>query len=401
MSILPKKQGRRGVSLIWALTVLSALVVMASLTVDFGRVQIAKTQLREAADAASRAGAAQLGNTTNVQDAAYQMATSNTCLGTPVDLIKTTDVELGKWDPTARNFTILTGSSQAHADSVRVTCYRTTARQNAIPLMFGGLIGKTTCDVKASSIATLKPVGYGLVGINYIKMAGNSTASYWSATGVIGGNQGNIASNGSVTSTGNAKINGSVWVMPGATVTGITANAIRTLAQPVSYANGNPSPYSLTYNNNNLIPSGFLSAGPNFTTKTGQKVTVPGGYFVLNNFTTAAGSIVTFNGPATIYYFGTFSMGSTTNTSSNIPKNLTIVAIPNPTTGKPPGTLSITGGSNLYANIYAPQSDITIGGNGAIYGQIVGKSVTMSGTAAVYYDMNLATPGSSAINLVK
>ena len=38
------------------------------------------------------------------------------------------------------------------------------------------------------------------------------------------------------------------------------------------------------------------------------------------------------------------SPGSTTNTSSNVPKNLTIVAIPNPTTGKPPGTLSITGG---------------------------------------------------------
>src|SRR5205823_11141817 len=144
---------------------------------------------------------------------------------------------------------------------------------------------------------------------------------------------------------------GSLWLLPGATVSGISANSVRTLAQPLSYANGDPSPYTLTYNDNGLIPKGFLTAGPIFTAKTGQKVSIPGGHFVLQNFSSASGSIITFTGPATIYYFGTFNMQSTTNTSSNIPKNLTIVAIPNPTTGKAPGTLSINGGSNLYANI--------------------------------------------------
>src|SRR4051794_2189177 len=158
---------RRGLSLIWAMSVMSALVVMASLTVDFGRVQIAKTQLREAADAAARAGIAQLGNVANVQDAVYTVGAQNVCLGDPVVIDKTADIEFGKWDPTLRTFTLVTGAAVNTADSLRVTCRRTTARSNAIPLMFGGLIGKRTCDVSANTIACLKPIGFGMVGINY------------------------------------------------------------------------------------------------------------------------------------------------------------------------------------------------------------------------------------------
>ena len=55
----------------------------------------------------------------------------------------------------------------------------------------------------------------------------------------------------------------------------------------------------------------------------------------------------------------------------------------------------------LYANIYAPQSDVTLSGSGSIYGSIVGKSITMSGSSSIIYDLGLVPPGSSAIALVK
>ena len=43
----------------------------------------------------------------------------------------------------------------------------------------------------------------------------------------------------------------------------------------------------------------------------------------------------------------------------------------------------------LYASVYAPQSDVTLSGNGAIYGSVVGKSVNMTGTSAIHYDLSL------------
>ena len=85
-------------------------------------------------------------------------------------------------------------------------------------------------------------------------------------------------------------------------------------------------------------------------------------------------------------------LGGQTTTNASLPKNLTIVAVPDPGTGNPPGALTISAGSALYANIYAPQSDITLSGSGNIYGYIVGKSVTASGSAAIYYDLSLAGP---------
>src|SRR3982750_4578325 len=86
------RNGRRGVSFIWMTIAVTVLAAMASLAVDYGRVQIAKTQLREAADAAARAGASALGSVSSVQDLASQLAASNTCDGTPVLIDKTQDV---------------------------------------------------------------------------------------------------------------------------------------------------------------------------------------------------------------------------------------------------------------------------------------------------------------------
>ena len=41
-------------------------------------------------------------------------------------------------------------------------------------------------------------------------------------------------------------------------------------------------------------------------------------------------------------------------------------------------------------SLYAPQSAVTIGGNGSFYGAIVGGSVNMSGTSSIHYDLSLA-----------
>jgi uncharacterized membrane protein len=47
---------RRGMSLMWAIGCMTGLCAIASLAVDYGRVQVVKSELRRAADAAARAG---------------------------------------------------------------------------------------------------------------------------------------------------------------------------------------------------------------------------------------------------------------------------------------------------------------------------------------------------------
>ena len=45
---------RRGASMLYVVTVMSVMVGFASLAIDFGRVQLAKSELRTAVDAVAR-----------------------------------------------------------------------------------------------------------------------------------------------------------------------------------------------------------------------------------------------------------------------------------------------------------------------------------------------------------
>jgi len=138
--------------LIYMVLILVALMGIASLAVDIGRVQVAKTQLRSAADAAARYGAAELPNGVSaVQTAAKDAANDNTADGTTVTILNS-DVEFGTWSTTARTFTVLTGAARSNANAIRVTTRRTAATGTAIPLTFAKVIGKTTQDITAQSI---------------------------------------------------------------------------------------------------------------------------------------------------------------------------------------------------------------------------------------------------------
>jgi hypothetical protein len=359
-------------------------------------VQVAKTQLRAAADAAARAGVVELGSISNVQSKAIQYAGENACDGTAVT-ITSASIDFVDWNPVTRTYTVLTGTTRNAADAVRVRCDRTGA--NGIALTFGGLIGMSRCNVHAEAIATLSPPGYGLVGLNYIKLSGNSSASYWSSSGTVGGNAGNIASNGNITSTLNSTIQGTVWTLAGATVSGVTASAQRQFTTPLSYPNGSSSPYSTSNNDNGLLPTGALASG-SIGVGNNKTYAIQAGHYLVNNFTVNSGGTINLQGPVTFYIYGSLLMNGVTNTNANLPKNLSIVMIPNPSTGTPPGTITVNSQASLYANIYAPQSDITLSGSGAIYGSVVGKSITMSGSSDIFYDLN-STGGSGVVQLVK
>src|SRR4051812_25652676 len=169
-------RSRRGIAAAYSILMMVALCGLVSMGVDLGRVQVAKTELRAAADAAARAGLA--GLPTSVAQAkadAAAVAAANLCDGSAVVIDQTLDIEFGTWNDATRTFSLLSGAAQNNANAMRITARRIAARNTAIPLVFARLIGRNTCDINAVAIAkaTFGP-GWGFTGLNAISIKNNT-----------------------------------------------------------------------------------------------------------------------------------------------------------------------------------------------------------------------------------
>lgn len=138
--------------LAYAVVALLTLCMLASLAVDYGRVQLVKTELAAVAEAAARAGATQLQTSGQAGlSAAVAVGAANTSDGKAIVLDSTADVFVGTWDETTKAFTA--GTSNPNA--VKVTARRTAARGTAVTLTWAAVMGKRSTDVTATSIAIL------------------------------------------------------------------------------------------------------------------------------------------------------------------------------------------------------------------------------------------------------
>lgn len=142
---------RRGSSLAYATLGTACMCAIISLGVDFGRVQLAKTQLQASTDAAARYAAAGLRNALDGTNAAPAMARvslgDNTVDGRPIDLRDAT-VELGTWKESNGKFK--TSTNMAKVDAVRV---KVNGDYHQIPLLWGALLGRPVQRITATSVA--------------------------------------------------------------------------------------------------------------------------------------------------------------------------------------------------------------------------------------------------------
>src|SRR5580704_12512601 len=94
---------RHGIAIIYIIVVLIVMLGFCSFAVDWGRVQTAKTELRRAADAAARAGIANLYTSTGPVAAAQAMGDNNN-----VDFgaitIPASAVQVGIWNSSSKTF---------------------------------------------------------------------------------------------------------------------------------------------------------------------------------------------------------------------------------------------------------------------------------------------------------
>jgi len=374
-----RQSRHRAFALVYVMVSFVALTGFIALALNWGSAQLSKTQLQRTADAAARYAA--MGLSTGVQkakDNAILAAAENWVDGNAVSLLSS-EVLTGNWNTTTRTFSA--GASPVNA--VKVTVARTSAKGNAVRLPWSaplvGIPGSIDLTATAISYKSASEGQYGNIIIDGINMSGaskfdsfdSSTGSYAStksAAATIAGNFGYANFNGQT------KIEGSIFYtgnFPNGTVTG-TKTKIASLPST-------PMP---------ITPSGT----PNLGNYNGGNLTLQTGNYFFQNFSANNGTITinASSGPVNLYVNGAFSISGAARfvyTQPTKAENLRVNMVAS-------AGVDLNSNVALYAVIYAPQSPLNMNGSSQLYGSVVVKQASFSGSSGMHYDTSLSKYGS-------
>lgn len=357
---------RRGViGLYTSFALITLVMALSSLAVDFGRAQLAKTELRRAIDAATRAAAAGMATSqATAKNAAATVAGQNLVDGKPLTLNTATEISFAAWNG---------------QDAVTISVER------PISLIFGRFIGMDTCTVTAHATATLtqSPQGYGIIGLDSIRMSGNSRIDSYNSqdgaySGSISGDDAQVASNGTWNFSGNSGIQGNLYYR-GSTPPDGRASGSRTLM---------PQDLSLTVP---TLPSSIDGNLEDFHLSGNSTYTLHAGDYKASSFSMSGNSTLNIDasgGPVNLYVTGTFNLSGNAKikVTGNIPANFNINMCSS-------STISYSGNSHLYAVINAPASRLNLSGNHGLCGTVHVKNINMSGNSGIHYDTSLGSLG--------
>ena len=270
---------------------------------------------------------------------------------------------------------------------------------------------------------TSSPFSYAGFGKTSVTMSGNGeTDSYDSSQGAYGagnkGSNGDIGTNGinsgAISLSGNAEINGDANTGPGGTVD-LSGNAEVNGTTDDTCAEDYPSvtvpssltslassgSYSVGGNNNQTLSSGDYKftdisiSGNADLTLTGTiniYLTETSG----NAFqTTGNGKIIVAAGAQiTIYTDGKCNIaGNGVVNNTNLPENFLLYST---YSGSSDG-VKIAGNGDLYAGIYAPDTQVKVTGNGDNFGSIISDELIVTGNGDIHYDEALQNVGAGTI----
>ena len=377
---------RRGLVLIYVMLSMIIFLVIASLAIDMGHARLAKTQLQFAADAAARAACEDLpyGQTT-ARKTAVTIGAANNVDGTPLVITPGTDIVFGTWDPNARTFTPSSGLGSGTGNAIQINASRTAAKGNAIQLAFASVFSAGTSDIHATATACFAGGNgaYSIVGMNSISMTLNSyTDSYNSSVAPYNSlspnHRGSIASNGNISLSGSVNVDGDSRAGVGKATTVSGSAKVTGLNAPLGTVMKYPSV---------TLPSTYTDLGDvNISSGTSS---IPGGTYLIRNLTLSGSAHIIWTGPTVLYIQNSYNVTNTVqiDTYQNIPSNRVLNFLPTCTTATWSGTNVCTG------DLYAPDTDFTIGGTVQMFGRILAKSITHSGGGGMHYDEALSPPG--------
>jgi Flp pilus assembly protein TadG len=379
-------RARSGMMLIYHSIVLLALLAVASLAVDYAHVQLVKSQLQSAADAAALAGASSLGrgdSSSTAATTAKAAAADNKADGSAVS-VAASDVTLGRWDESAHVFT----AGAAPSNAVMVATARTAATSNPVALSFASIVGQKTCDAHASAVAYVpdRP-DHKFYAIDSFIAQGLLTIDSFPV-----GGQGDVYCNGNIKLNllglvGLTFIDGDCRPGKGksiqkpllgiTSITGSTSQLTNTLALPPVDA----SFYAL-HNNNLNLPSACLNSSGDFTALLFTEI--PAGTYYVRDLNMLAGVLVKFDGPVTFYVTRNVTLAANVLVYMNKAANFRVKV-------DGAGQLNLLANVTTYMDLYAPESDLFIAAGVNYYGSIATKTITILGTSLLHYDESLGT----------
>ncbi len=276
----------------------------------------------------------------------------------------------------------------------------------------GALAGETRCLITHVSIRDKKPNDdFGLFGDVYLDAGGNiKTDGYngalgtWASqiTNTVGGvpvalKEGHVGSNGNVDVAGSSQIYGNATPGPGETVTGGGTVYGDTTAAEEVVALQLPTM---------AVPSGTTNLGD---IKAGA--TIAPGVWEANSMSPTGNGEVTITGDTTIYVNGDFDFAGQVKLNIKDGAKLTIYQNSKDATAKlsvAGGSVinsnqkaesfqiysntakgKLTGNSDFYGLIYAPQTAMSILGTAGLFGSTMAKTIDIQGTPYFHYDISL------------
>jgi Flp pilus assembly protein TadG len=371
---------RRGSALIWVVVLLPVLIGLCSLAVDWARVQLVKTELSRAADAAARHAAPAIGQgIAAVRARAKDAADDNAADGTPVVLVDS-DVVQGNWSVSTKQFTL----NGTPANAVRVTARRTGA--DAVPLIFARVLGKTHFDVQASAVVlytAATPVGF--VGLDGISFKNNSFIGSYNPNATTSPTQAGsthkakVLSNGVFESMNNTTIDGNIVIGPAGSVTGATVPTGTTTRQASPLAVP-PDPAWAPGSNPLNLPATYTVNAP---------TTLPGGTYWFTSLT--VNRDLSFSGPATVYVNGDIAVGNDSITAHNLlPSNLKIYQLG---TGR---EFVAHNDFDFVGQVFAPGSDFTAKNTLSLRGTALFKTIDAKNNATIFLDEGSMAAGGAS-----
>ena len=148
-------RGRRGAVMVYTVVALTAVCGIVSLAVDFGHVQQVRSEAQRLAEATARGylDMVQLdGPAYAVTYAPYLAFPTYNPVDAASGVAPTVTIVLGTWNTTTGVFT---AAGTTGVTAVQVTVSRLAANGKGVPLTFGRLVGKPTCDVHATCVAAI------------------------------------------------------------------------------------------------------------------------------------------------------------------------------------------------------------------------------------------------------
>ena len=371
--------------MLYVIIAISASMAITSFAIDFGRVQLVKTQLRAAADAAARYACAGINDNTSAAKA-IAAAANNSADGLDVT-ISASDVVKGYFNKTTRVFT----ANGTPTNSVQVTVGRTG--NNGVPLVVGQTIGMPRVNVTAVTIAYFENGACAFTGLNSFDTGNNGWVGSYDSnvttnpTELTSTGQASYGSNGPV--TGNSVIDGNLELGPSGSNAGVTFTSGGSAIKMGTNIPAPADPAWTPVGNPGGIPQSYTSSGT---------VTLTGGTYWLTSLT--VGGNVSFSGAATIYVNGnvSFNQNSSLTAYQDRPGNLRIYQI---------GANRTFGGNNntgtyLSAVVTAPNADFTAQNDVRWKGAGMFKTMQFKNNSHLFYDTSLGIAnGVPRIYLVK